>query len=82
MRYVQTTEGISCAIVGGRIKSRIREDKFCDIPWWAAGATADCQPDTVAISGAYHGSGIPGIFGIISNDEYYTRQSLIVNVSG
>ena len=28
----------------------------------AAGATADCPPDTVVISGAYHGSGAPGIF--------------------
>jgi hypothetical protein len=31
-------------------------------PNQAAGATADCPPDTVAISGAFHGSGAPGIF--------------------
>ena len=28
----------------------------------ASGATANCPPDTVAISGAYHGSGAPGIY--------------------
>jgi len=28
----------------------------------AAGATANCPPDTVVISGAYYGSGAPGIF--------------------